>query len=75
VGHSYVYNSVRFYSMLMRVFIVSLSLYTGNHGCNGGRKNYAFVYIKDNNGIDTKDSYPYEGKVSARLVEAMMSDV
>ncbi|XP_047677241.1 procathepsin L-like isoform X2 [Tachysurus fulvidraco] len=34
----------------------------GNFGCMGGWMNTAFEYIRDNNGIYTEESYPYEGK-------------
>nr|KAG5707243.1 hypothetical protein BaRGS_000017 [Batillaria attramentaria] len=44
----------------------------GNLGCLGGRMDWAYNYIRKNDGVDTEASYPYEGQdnLPCRFTEA-----
>ena len=47
----------------MRVFIHNIVPY-GNMGCSGGSQEVSILYIIDNDGIATENSYPYIANVS-----------
>ena len=40
--------------------------YGDRRGCTGGSMLHAYTYIMTHGGIDTEQSYPYEGRVSNR---------
>lgn len=43
--------------------LVDCFLHHDNQGCNGGFMQYALQYVKNNEGLATEESYPFEEQI------------
>ena len=48
------------------LYIFFIPVPYGNHGCACGDVNNAFLYVIDNDGIDTWSTYPFKSRVSGQ---------
>ncbi|CAD7088603.1 unnamed protein product [Hermetia illucens] len=42
--------------------LIDCSYDYGNNGCFGGLMTFSYEYVRENKGIDTEESYPYDGE-------------
>ncbi|KAJ8935479.1 hypothetical protein NQ314_012771 [Rhamnusium bicolor] len=59
-GSCWAFGAVRIFLIVQN--LVDCTFEYGNDGCAGGNMNVAFEYVHNNDGIDSEEHYPYEGK-------------
>lgn len=51
-------------STILTTMTLVVAVPYGNHGCACGDVNNAFLYVIDNDGLDTWGNYPFKSRVS-----------